>query len=208
MLLGTHLLFFMRQHLLRMSMIVVLYALLAMLALRFFAIASGNVSLVWPSSGLALAALLVGGRRYAWAVLLGAFATNTLQGSPLHTALLVGIGATLSALTAQQLLSNNKFFDPALKRPRDYFSLMVAAALSALVSATVGVVALWSAGIIPMAAGPQALLNWWQGDALGMLLVTPFVLVWQRYPKRWFSSMSCTLETLAFFGLLLLSGQM
>ncbi|MBK9443599.1 MAG: PAS domain S-box protein [Comamonadaceae bacterium] len=208
MLLRTQLLFFMRQHLLRMSMIVVLYALLAMLALRFFAIASGNVSLVWPSSGLALAALLVGGRRYAWAVLLGAFATNTLQGSPLHTALLIGIGATLSALTAQQLLSNNKFFDPALQRPRDYFSLMAAAALSALVSATVGVVALWSAGIIPIAAGPQALLNWWQGDTLGMLLVTPLILVWQRCPKRWFSNMSRTLETLACFGLLLLSGQM
>jgi len=82
MLLVTQPSYFMRQHLLRMVMIVVLYVLLALLALRFFAIASGNVSLVWPSSGLALAALLMGGRRYAWAVLLGAFATNILQGSP------------------------------------------------------------------------------------------------------------------------------
>jgi len=198
---------FIRQYLPRMLLIAALYVLLATAALRFFAIANGNVSLVWPSSGLALAALLVGGRQYVWAVLLGAFVTNALQGSPLHIALLVGIGGALSALMARQLLSNNTFFDPALQRPRDYFSLMAAAALSALVSATVGVVALWSAGIVPSAAGAGALLNWWQGDALGILLVTPLMLVWQRCPRRWFSSMARTFETLACFGLLVLSGQ-
>ncbi|OQW85773.1 MAG: hypothetical protein BWK72_20520 [Rhodoferax ferrireducens] len=197
----------MRPHWLRLLLTAVLYVLLATIALRFFAIGSGNVSLIWPSSGLALAALLMGGRQYAWAVLLGAFANNILQGRPLHTALLISIGCALSALTAQQLLSKNTIFDPALQRPRDYFSLMAAAALSALVSAMVGVVALWSADIIPSAAGPGALLNWWQGDALGMLLVTPFILVWQRFPRRWFSSMARTLETLACFGLLLVSGQ-
>jgi len=198
---------FIRQYLPRMLLIAALYVLLATAALRFFAIANGNVSLVWPSSGLALAALLVGGRQYVWAVLLGAFVTNALQGSPLHIALLIGIGGALSALMARQLLSNNTFFDPALQRPRDYFSLMAAAALSALVSATVGVVALWSAGILPSAAGVGALLNWWQGDALGILLVTPLILVWQRCPRRWFSSMARTFETLACFGLLVLSGQ-
>lgn len=184
-----------------------LYVLLALAALRFFPTPNGNISLVWPSSGLALAALLMGGRPYAWAVLLGSFATSALQGSPLPVALWVGVGSALSALGAQQLLSNNTRFDSALQRPRDYFSLMVAAALGALVSSMAGVAALWLAGVIAGAAGPSALLNWWQGDTLGMVLVTPFILVWQRCPKSWFSSLPRSVETLACFSLLLLSGQ-
>jgi diguanylate cyclase (GGDEF)-like protein/PAS domain S-box-containing protein len=197
----------MRQHLLSILLVAALYVLLAVVALRYFAHTHGNFSLVWPSSGLALAALLIGGRQYAWAVFLGGFVVNALQGSPLHIAILVGMGCALSALTAHQLLSNNKLFDPALQRPMDFFSLIAAAALSAVVGGSIGVAALWAAGTIPGSAGPGALLSWWQGDTLGMLLVTPFVLVWQRCPKSWFSTAPRTLETLACFGLLLLLGQ-
>jgi diguanylate cyclase (GGDEF)-like protein/PAS domain S-box-containing protein len=196
-----------RQALLNMLLVAVLYVLLAKAALAHFALVDSNVSLVWPSSGLALAALLIGGRQYAWPVLAGAFTTNALLGSPIHIALMIGMGATLSALTTHQLLAMNKRFNSALEHPGDYFSLMAAAALGTLVSASVGVTALWSADIIPAAVFRATLLNWWQGDTLGMLLLTPFILVWRRRPKSWFKSIPRAFETLACFGLLLLTGQ-
>jgi diguanylate cyclase (GGDEF)-like protein/PAS domain S-box-containing protein len=198
---------FMRQHLLKMVLVAGLYVLLAKGTLVHFALADGNVSLVWPSRGLALAALLIGGRKYALAVFLGGFATSFLQGSPIHIALIVGMGGAMSSLVAHQFLSSDTLFNRALQRPRDYLSLTAAAALSATVSSSVGVTALWSVGVIPALAYWPSLLNWWQGDTLGMLLVTPFVLVWQRRPKNWFSSIPRTLETLSCFGLLVLTGQ-
>lgn len=56
--------------LLKLSGLAVLYALLYKFPLIYFA-TQGEASSVFLASGLALAALLIGGNRYAWSIFLG-----------------------------------------------------------------------------------------------------------------------------------------
>lgn len=52
----------------------------------------------------------------------------------------------------------------------------------------------------------QNLLNWWMGDALGIMLVTPLILVWRRMPNGWLEPKRMT-EAVLVLGLTLLGGQ-
>ena len=62
---------------LRQFAVAALYLLLGLLIQRFN-LDSGIASIVWPGSGLALAALLIGGKRYIWGVLLGSLLLRSL----------------------------------------------------------------------------------------------------------------------------------
>src|SRR5262245_42531993 len=98
-----------------------------------------QVTAVWPPTGIALAALLLFGYR-AWpGITLGAFVANATAQEPLVTAACIAVGNTLQALAAAWMLLLVRF-DPALGRVRDVLGLAVlAAGLSTVVSATIGV---------------------------------------------------------------------
>lgn len=162
-----------------------LYALLAKLFLTFFA-ANGVISVVWPPSGLALAALLLGGKRYAWGVLLGAFLGNTLAGVPVGLATAIATGNTLEALLGAWLLTRDGKFDPNFSSLRDYLRLFVLAGIfGASVSALIGTTALHVSSFLPSTPYFHNLLHWWMGDAIGIILLTPFILTWRRMPDNW-----------------------
>ena len=82
-------------------------------------------------------------------------------------------------------------FRPALDRLRDVVGLVVlAAGLSTVVSATIGVTSGWLGGVIPAATAWKAWYTWWLGDALGALVVAPLLFVWSGcgrmvLPRRW-----------------------
>ena len=143
------------------------------LALAF---ATPSVTAIWPPTGFALAALLLGGRRLWPGVALGAFLANVTTDVPLATTMGITLGNTLEAVVGASLLIWFGF-RPDLRRLRDIFGLVVlAAVLSTTVSATIGVASLnlWD-------APSQSLWTdwrvWWLGDMGGDLLVAPFVLV-------------------------------
>ncbi len=165
--------------------VALLYGLLARLALAHFA-PNGVVGIFWPASGLALAALLVGGRRYAAGVFLGALLGEFTAGRPLGTALVMASGAALGALAGAWLLTRDAGFDPGLRTLRDYLRLMaLAGLLGSGVSALTGAAALLACGVLTPANSFQNLLHWWMGDALGIVLVTPLILIWRRVPDPW-----------------------
>src|SRR5207248_7336727 len=68
-----------------------------------------QVTLVWPPTGLALAALLLGGSRLWPGVALGATLANASTGVSLATACGMGMGNTLEALVAAGLLRHLGF---------------------------------------------------------------------------------------------------
>jgi diguanylate cyclase (GGDEF)-like protein/PAS domain S-box-containing protein len=181
------------------------YAVLSKVVLAFFAV-DGVTSIVWPPSGLALGALLLGGAKYWPGVLLGAFAGNLLAGSSALVSLSIASGNTLEALAGLCLLPRIGSFERGLTRLGHYLCLCRVALLSALVSAGVGNASLWLAGLLPLDALAHNFLKWWQGDVLGIILVTPLILVWRRLPEDWFSPRR-SLETLSCFALALLVGQ-
>ncbi|HWP65989.1 MAG TPA: MASE1 domain-containing protein [Candidatus Limnocylindria bacterium] len=142
-----------------------------------FAFTVPQVSPVWPSTGLAIAALVLGGRRLWPGVAAGAFAANWTTHEPALTALAIAAGNTLEALLAVTLLRRTSF-RAALDRLRDVLALIAAAAFAPVVSATVGVTSLCLGGVHPWAAFAPLWSLWWIGDAVGALVTAPLVLTW------------------------------
>jgi PAS domain S-box-containing protein len=139
-------------------------------------VAHGVITPVWAPSGIALAALLVLGLR-AWpAILVGAFVANVTSGADAGIAAGIAIGNTLEPVVGAYLL-RRVGFRVSLDRVRDVLSLVVLGSLiSTLVSATNGVTILSLTQGGHDSYGSEWVL-WWFGDAVGILLVTPLLLV-------------------------------
>ena len=156
-----------------------------------FALFGANVSLLWPSAGIAVAGLVLGGLRLSPGVAIGAFGANLALGSPPVTAAAIALGATLAALAAAWLLARPaaeaaERFDAALLRVRDVLRLVFPAALGTpVIAAALGVAALGQAGLVEPGQALRGALAWWAGDALGVLLFAPLVLTWasERRPN-------------------------
>ena len=142
-----------------------------------YAVVGGAVSLVWPSSGIALVALLVMGFAAAPGIAIGSFLANMSVGVPLPMAALIGFGATAAALTATLLLTCVARFQITLDRIRDVLAFVIlAAAVSTAVSALIGATALLGAGRVSASEYGKAVLEWWLGDMMGVLVVAPPLL--------------------------------
>ena len=141
-----------------------------------FAFATPSVTAIWPPTGLALAALLLGGRRLWPGVALGAFLANVTTDIPLATAMGITLGNTLEAVIGASLLIWFGFRRD-LRRLRDIFGLVVlAGVVSTTFSATIGVASLnlWDAPSQNLWTDWRV---WWLGDMGGDLLVASLVLV-------------------------------
>ena len=145
-----------------------------------FSLAFGvkQITAVWPPTGIALAAFILGGYRMWPGVLLGAFAANATSHEPLLTAALIGCGNTLGPLAGTYLLRVFKF-DRSFARVRDVLVFVAFGAMLAMtVTATNGTLQLSLAHVFPWPAYGSQWLLWWVGDASGVLLIAPFILTW------------------------------
>src|SRR5215212_885974 len=66
-----------------------------------------NVTPVWPPTGIAIASLLIFGRRVWPGIFLGALAANLLTDIPVGSSIGIATGNTLEALTAFWLLQRS-----------------------------------------------------------------------------------------------------
>jgi PAS domain S-box-containing protein len=162
----------------RMIVLCVCYVATAKFGLSLDAVHSVATA-VWPPTGIALMALVLGGCHLWPSIAVGAFLVNLWAGAPVPVACGIAMGNTLEALVGTLLLQRLLGFSPALDRLRDVLGLVVlAAVLSTLVSATVGVTSGWLGGMIPAATFGKAWRTWWLGDAMGDLVVAPLLFVW------------------------------
>lgn len=138
-----------------------------------------NVSPVWPPTGVAIAALLIFGRSFWPAILLGAFGANLLTHVSVMTAAGIAVGNTLEALTAWYLLRR---FRPARKTFESIVGVsqfvLFAVVLSPAVSATIGNLSLCLGGAARWSNFTSLWLTWWLGDGFGALVVAPFLISW------------------------------
>ncbi|HXV99796.1 MAG TPA: MASE1 domain-containing protein, partial [Anaerolineae bacterium] len=138
----------------------------------------GIVTLVWPPTGIALAALLLFGYRLWPGVALGAFWVNIEAGASV-AAVGISAGNTLEAVAGAYLLHRCVGFRNSLERLRDVLGLVgLAAVVSTMISATMGAASLGLSGVIPWTAFGSTWWVWWLGDVLGALLVAPVLLTW------------------------------
>jgi PAS domain S-box-containing protein len=141
------------------------------------------VGSIWPPAGLGLAALLIFGLRLWPGVFLGALAANAVKDMSLATALGMATGNSLAAICGAFTL--RRFgFQPGLHRVRDAVLLMGLGALGApVISATFGALSVHLGAGSPREALPGLWIEWWRGDAMGIMVLTPLLLAWMR--RRW-----------------------
>lgn len=174
--------------------VAVLYIATAKLGF-LLAIAPGNVTAVWPPSGIALAAVLLLGNRVWPGIWLGSVIVNVwfLAGiaSPsslpaLLSSFAIGAGSTLQALLGAALVRRFAGGSSLFERARDVFRFAGIEAVSCLVAATFGVTSLCGAGFVKWPAYSYTWVTWYMGDFVGVLTVTPLLLTWSRQPvERW-----------------------
>jgi signal transduction histidine kinase len=160
---------------LQLAVVTLAYWLAASVSLRL-ALVHGQVTPIWPPTGIALVAILVFGRRVWPAVFLAALAVNLPIGPSPFGAAFIAAGNTLAPLTAAALLKRAGF-RIELDRLRDAAAIIVLGALVGMtISATVGtsVLVLWAG--LPLDSFWSTWAVWWAGDAMGVLLVAPFIL--------------------------------
>ena len=155
-----------------------------------------QVTLVWPPTGLALAALLLlsnndnagdGDNRVSsvWpGVFLGAFVANITTHEPFGVAAGIATGNTLEAVAAAWAIRRFVGTGHAINWLRYAMGLVIFGALaSTVISATIGVTSLCAGGLQPWGAFRPLWRTWWLGDAAGDLLIAPVLLTWSARPR-------------------------
>ncbi|MET9688097.1 MASE1 domain-containing protein [Streptomyces sp. NPDC006514] len=162
-----------------------------------------QVTPLWPPTGVALAALLMMGLQVWPGIALGAFLANVFLGPSLLSVLVITAGNTLAPVCAC-LMVRRAGFRNELDRLRDVLALVFLGALAGMsISSTIGTGVLVLSGALDAGDFWPTWSVWWAGDAMGILVVTPFLLVLRKArwpsgagPGRWFEAVALALGTL------------
>lgn len=166
------------RYLAQVALVAVAYAVGARLAYSIQGVSPFAAS-VWPPAGIAQAGLLLFGRKVWPAIILGTFLLNLVNPTEKIFLVWVGgnVGAILQAVFAVTLL--RRFgFRPSLERLKDVVNLVLFGGIvSTQISCTLGALSLYLAGKIDGAEYWNVRWNWWLGDTMGVLILTPLILL-------------------------------
>lgn len=153
-----------------------LYLTTAKLGLEY-AVIGQTVTLLWPPSGIALAATMIGGYRLCPGIALGALIANVGSDVPILTLFIITLGNTLEPLCGAILLKRQKNFSLVFDKVSDVLMLVLLAAIgSTIVGASFGTLGLFVGGEISVADFGLTWLIWWLGDGMGVLVISPVLL--------------------------------
>src|SRR5450830_480965 len=170
-----------------------------------FIISNGIVSIVWLGSGLALAALLLGGRTYIWGVFFGSFALNVLTNDSIWAIGGITLADVLAALLGYKLLTRNGQSDFNLRTLSNYLQLiLLGGCMASVVGALIGVLSMLLAGYITPSNFFVNFVHWWMGDVMGVVLLATLALVWKHRPLL---SMKQCLEAILLLSATFIVGQ-
>ncbi|HET7024270.1 MAG TPA: MASE1 domain-containing protein [Gemmatimonadales bacterium] len=157
---------------------------------QFTAIPPGNVSALWASAGISVAALALLGLRVWPGVWLGAFTYNFAffhNGVAIDPSAVLGISVgiatsgTVMAVAGRYIVQLVQGPVPAVDSPRDALLWIFGAGfLAAAISASAGTGILSIGQLLPLPA-PVVWRTWWLGDATGVALVAPLAVLWARH---------------------------
>jgi len=152
------------------------YFVTGKLAASILGLVKAEASPVWPPAGIALAALLLQGRRMWPGIALGSVLLNLSAGIPSAVIVTSAFSVTLQALAGEALLTRSGF-STKLDRLRDVLGLVAGAVIgSTFLGSTLGNL---GACIFGWDQWSNFSRNWWTtwlGDGMGILIVTPVLL--------------------------------
>ncbi|WP_374245784.1 CHASE domain-containing protein [Zoogloea sp.] len=179
------------------------------------AVAGGYASPVFPAAGLALAVVLHLGAAVLPGVWLGSVALHlllalnnaALTAADLVAAMTIASGATAQAWLGRILIRRwqGEAWRTLDNAPAVFRFLLLGGPVACLVSASVGILSLFLAGVLPRAALPFAWWSWFAGDTFGVLTFAPLTLcfllpddpLWQARRRRMVVPISITLALAA-----------
>lgn len=145
-----------------------------------FEMGNGIISAWYPPAGLQMAVLIRMGMSYFPLVLLANFISSTIvyHQSPLLLSTwmqecAISGGYTLAALALRRILPKAKPF----RTVGDVFRYLSVALTASIGVASIGALALTRVDPKLISEYPRMVMNWAVGDSVGMISVTPFVLV-------------------------------
>ncbi len=174
------------------SVTVVAVAYFAGAVVGFSLVLGTWISAIWPPSGIALAAVLLGGNRLWPGIAIGSILGNCVglagRGTPLWSAVIVStfmavgnvLQAVVGAAAVRRCGPSGGIFD---RVPNVFAFVILGPLLSPIVSASIGVLTLRWSGLLPAEQFTEAWISWWLGNMMGDLVFAPLVLVWRR-PRR------------------------
>lgn len=134
---------------------------------------------LFAPAGIALGSLLIGGVQLWPGIAMGVFAANLANGIAPAASLGLAAADTLGSVTGWYLLTSNKRFSASLDRVEDFLWLFVCGVLiSPLVSGAPGIAAHCFNHTFGWDNYGRQWMAWWMSGATGILLLTPFMLVW------------------------------
>ncbi len=147
-----------------------------------------SASPIWAPTGIALAAVLLGGLRVWPAVLAGAFAANATTAGTLETSAVIAAGNTLEAVVGGFLIGRWSGGAKTFSTPAQVAKFaLVCVGPATIISASVGVTTLCVAGFAAWAKFSPIWVTWWLGDAAGALVVTPAIVLWAQSERASFT---------------------
>ncbi len=165
------------------------YGLAGWLSLQI-AIPPGYAAPLFPSAGMALAALLIHGPGLLPGAFFGSLLVQAVaawqsgvSGGAWLGILLAAAGAALQALAGYWLARRLIGLPNALDTQESIVRFVtVVAPAGCLVSASIGVPTLLLMNTIPLTEAAFTWMNWWAGDTLGVLIMVPLLLVFFGVP--------------------------
>ena len=193
------------RHLLLIALLGLVYFFAAKASLAL-AIPPGYATAIWPPSGIALGALLLGGTGLWPGVWLGSFAANyAMQEGAILAPAVIASASALQAYAIATLIERHLGVPRRFVRVRQVGVFVGFVVCGAVIAPTVALLPLTL--IHPL--GADLAVNWWtwwQGDACGMLIFAPLILTWSVPGIRWTPRKA--VEAAVFAALLVLAGDM
>lgn len=170
-----------------MVIVAISYCLVGRLSL-LLAVPPGYATAIWPSAGIALAATLIFGSRIWPAIFAGSLAVNlwislddVASGNlrVILAAVMIAAGASLQAVFSAWLIRKFRVWPNALQTGASVMRLLVLGGLvGCMVNASIGPLTLLALGMLKAREFGFNWLNWWVGDSIGVVVLTPLLLIW------------------------------
>jgi PAS domain S-box-containing protein len=170
--------------------IALLYVLIAQVSL-LFSIPPGNASPIYLSIGLAVASVLILGRKMLFAIWLGSFITNMIlfnQASNTNgdsfqkiffLASLIALATSFASAIGVLLIEKYSKGEYPLKNGKNILLfLFMGVFVTCLINSIMGVFFLFMAGHVPEREIVYTFITWFLGDTIGFIILGPFILAW------------------------------
>jgi diguanylate cyclase (GGDEF)-like protein len=144
-----------------------------------FVIGPSHVTLFWPAAGVAYAAVLGRGLRWAAIIPVAVLIAHTTFSDVPATFIPFSVASNLLGSLAGAVVvrrTGARRFDDA----QGVFAFAAGASVMALVAAAIGTLGLAVADMVPVAASGTAYAKWALGDLLGILCIAPSLLLMLR----------------------------